>query len=46
MVGDNPASKVYVRNKSRACSDVGIEYKEYLLPEETTQEELINLIKI
>ena len=45
MVGDNPASKVYVRNKSRACSDVGIEYKEYLLPEETTQEELINLIK-
>lgn len=45
MVGDNPASKVYVRNKSRACSDVGIEYKEYLLPEETTQEGLINLIK-
>lgn len=45
MVGNNPASKVYVRNKSKACGDVGIEYKEYLLPEETTQEELINLIK-
>ncbi len=45
MVGDNPASKVYVRNKSKACTDVGIDYQEYLLPEETTQEELIDLIK-
>lgn len=45
MVGDNPASKVYVRNKSKACSDVGIDYKEYLLPEKTTQPELINLIQ-
>ena len=31
MVGDDPASKVYVRNKSKVCEDVGIEYKEYLL---------------
>ena len=45
MVGDNPASKVYVRNKSKACEDVGIEYDEYLLDEETTQKELIELIK-
>lgn len=45
MVGDNAASKVYVRNKSKACTDVGIDYQEYLLPEETTQEELIDLIK-
>ena len=45
MVGDNPASKVYVKNKSKACEDVGIEYDEYLLGEDTTQEELINLIK-
>lgn len=45
MVGNNPASKVYVRNKSKACHEVGIEYKEYLLGEETTQEELLNLIK-
>ena len=30
MVGEDPASKVYVRNKSRACEDVGIEYEEYL----------------
>lgn len=45
MVGDNPASKVYVKNKSKACEDVGIEYNEYLLGEDTIQEELINLIK-
>ena len=31
MVGEDPASKVYVRNKSKACEDVGIEYEEYLL---------------
>ena len=31
MVGDNPASKVYVRNKSKACEEVGIEYQEFLL---------------
>ncbi len=45
MVGDNPASKVYVKNKSKACEDVGIEYEEYLLEENTKQDELINLIK-
>lgn len=44
MVGDNPASKVYVRNKSKACNEVGIEYQEYLLGNETTQEQLIKLI--
>lgn len=45
MVGDNPASKVYVRNKSRACNEVGIEYQEYLLDENTSQEDLLELIK-
>ncbi len=45
MVGDNPASKVYVRNKNKACNEVGIEYEEYLLDETTTQEELNSLIK-
>lgn len=45
MVGDEPASKVYVRNKSRACEDVGIEYEEYLLPSKTTREELLELIE-
>lgn len=44
MVGENPASKVYVRNKSKACNEVGIEYKEYLLSEEITQEQLVELI--
>ncbi len=45
MVGDDPASKVYVKNKSRACEDVGIDYEEFILKDETTQEELIELIK-
>ncbi len=44
MVGDNPASKIYVRNKSRACEEVGVEFEEYLLNEDITQEELLNLI--
>ena len=43
MVGDDPASKVYVRNKSRACEDVGIEYEEYLLESNTNQKDLIDL---
>ena len=45
MVGDNPASKVYVRNKSKACEEVGIEYEEFLLGENITQQELISLIE-
>ena len=45
MVGNNPASKVYVRNKSKACDEIGIKYEEYLLKEDTTQNELIELIK-
>lgn len=45
MVGDDPASKVYVKNKSKACEDVGIEYEEYLLESKITQKELIDLIK-
>lgn len=45
MVGDNPASKVYVKNKSKACEEVGIAYEEFLLDETTTQEKLINLIE-
>ena len=45
MVGNNPASKVYVKNKSKACEDVGIEYQEFLLDEKTTQDELLGLIK-
>lgn len=45
MVGEDPASKVYVRNKSRACEDVGIEYEEYLLDFKIAQKELIELIE-
>ena len=45
MVGDNPASKVYVRNKNKACEEIGIEYEEHLLDENTTQKELNDLIK-
>lgn len=45
MVGEDPASKIYVKNKSKACEDVGIEYKEYLLEEGISQKELINLIE-
>ncbi len=44
MVGNDSASKVYVRNKSIACEEVGIEYEEYLLNEDTTMEELLELI--
>ena len=44
MVGDDNASKIYVRNKSKACDEVGIEFEEYLLSEKTTMEELLGLI--
>ena len=44
MVGDNPASKVYVKNKSRACNLIGVEFEEFLLNENTSKEELFNLI--
>ena len=45
MVGNNPASKVYVKNKSKACDEVGIEYEEYILEENIKQEQLKNLIE-
>lgn len=45
MVGDNPASKVYVRNKSNACKEVGIEYEEFILKDDIKQKELIALIQ-
>ena len=45
MVGNNPASKIYVRNKSKACDQIGIEYEEHLLEETITQQELNELIK-
>lgn len=45
IVGDNPASRVYVNNKKKACAEVGFESFEYALPEETTEEELLELVK-
>ncbi|MBR5553133.1 MAG: bifunctional methylenetetrahydrofolate dehydrogenase/methenyltetrahydrofolate cyclohydrolase FolD [Clostridia bacterium] len=44
IVGDDPASKVYVRNKKKACEEVGYNSFEYALPAETTEEELLELI--
>lgn len=45
MVGEDPSSKIYVRNKSMACNEVGIEYEEFLLEETTTMENLLKLIE-
>jgi methylenetetrahydrofolate dehydrogenase (NADP+)/methenyltetrahydrofolate cyclohydrolase len=44
IVGEDPASQVYVRNKERACEECGIYSEKYALPAETTQEELLSLI--
>ncbi len=44
VVGDDPASAVYVRNKHKACLAVGIASHEYALPASTTEEELLSLI--
>ena len=44
IVGTDPASQVYVRNKRRACTEVGFYSEAYELPEETTQEELEALV--
>lgn len=44
IVGEDPASKVYVANKKKACEALGIISEEYALPETTTQEELLALI--
>lgn len=45
LVGDDPASKIYVNNKKKACAEVGIYSEEHLLPSDTTQEELLRLIE-
>ncbi len=44
LVGEDPASQIYVRNKKKACEEVGFESREYKLPAETTEEELLKLI--
>ncbi len=45
MVGEDPASKIYVNNKKKACEETGIYSQEYFLSQNTSQEELINLIE-
>lgn len=44
IVGDDPASRVYVNNKKKACAEVGFMSEEYALLAETTQEELLALV--
>lgn len=44
LVGDNEASKIYVRNKKRICEKIGFDSLEYLLPEDTKDTELISLV--
>ncbi|MCI8776170.1 MAG: bifunctional methylenetetrahydrofolate dehydrogenase/methenyltetrahydrofolate cyclohydrolase FolD [Oscillospiraceae bacterium] len=45
IVGNDPASRVYVNSKKKACAEVGFNSYEYALPEETTQEELLELVE-
>ena len=44
IVGDDPASQVYVKNKEKACEAVGFNSYKYALPAETTEEELLALV--
>ncbi|HOK09103.1 MAG TPA: bifunctional methylenetetrahydrofolate dehydrogenase/methenyltetrahydrofolate cyclohydrolase FolD [Candidatus Hydrogenedens sp.] len=44
LVGDNPASQIYVRNKRKTCEELGIQSFAYDLPKETTETELLELI--
>ena len=45
IVGNDPASRVYVNSKKKACAEVGFNSYEYALPEETNQEELLELVQ-
>ena len=44
LIGNDPASQVYVRNKERACEEVGFYSEKYTLPEDTTREQLLSLV--
>ena len=46
IVGNNPASRVYVNNKKKACEAVGFQSYEYALEESTTQEQLLDLVNV
>jgi methylenetetrahydrofolate dehydrogenase (NADP+)/methenyltetrahydrofolate cyclohydrolase len=45
LVGDDPASAVYVRNKHKACLELGVQSFEYRLPAETSEEDLVSLVE-
>lgn len=45
LVGDDSASKIYVKNKNKACNDTGIDFEEYLLEDTIKQQELNSLIE-
>ena len=45
IVGNNSASRVYVDNKKKACAEIGIYSEEYALPEQTTQQEILQIIQ-
>ena len=45
IVGDDPASRVYVNNKKKACAAVGFHSEEYALPAQTTENELLHLVR-
>lgn len=46
LVGNDPASQIYVRNKQKACEEVGFRAFEYRLNENSTQEQLLDLIRV
>lgn len=46
LVGSDPASQIYVRNKQKACEEVGFYSDTYTLPEETTEKQLLELIEV
>lgn len=46
LVGDNPASKVYVANKEKACKEVGIKNTTEIYPTEITEEDLLDIVEI
>ena len=45
LVGDNSAAQVYVRNKHKSCGEVGIESEVITMPEQTTQQELLEVVE-
>lgn len=44
LVGEDKASQIYVKNKSKACQEIGINYEEFFLTQDTTMEQLLSLI--